>query len=248
MPPVFVVAMAVAIVGYGESFSGLAFGVVISIHAASIGAYFQSVAPAIDTLRRLVRQLGIALACLALGLFLIPRVMSTLVVRIPTGRGLVLFNPFSRSAPYRAGEPMAFLIQSYEGGLDASRPGYVPDDRNKPDIFQVNIFLEDHTMVRTGLYFGRVIAVPGERVTFTRGYFSVNDGAPRPAFPLMPSRGELTVPASRVLVWPGEAPGPSTRRGRDYSLPPEALLLRKSALVGRPYQRWFWRTLPPLYD
>jgi hypothetical protein len=139
---------------------------------------------------------------------------------------------------------MAFLIQSYRGGFDLSGAGQVPDEERKPDFWQVNISVEPHALVRTGLYLGHVIAVPGERVTFTNGFFRVNDGVPRPALPLMPGQGELKVPAARVLVWPGDAPGSTAGRRGAYTLPPEALLLRKSALVGRPYKRWFWRSLP----
>ncbi|MEY4489407.1 MAG: hypothetical protein RIQ79_1915 [Verrucomicrobiota bacterium] len=246
MPPVFVVALLVAVVGYGEGFSAMAFGVVISIHVASIGAYFQAVSPASGTLHRFVRQLGIALACVVLGLLLIPRAMSVLVIRIQTSRGLLLINPFDGRAPYHHGEPMAFLLQSYARGFDLPRAGHAADEEREPDFWQVNIYLEGHAMVRTGLYLGHVIAVPGERVTFTDGFFRVNDGPPRPALPLMPIQGELRVPVSRVLVWPGEATNRiiGGRDRRDYAFPPEVLLLRKSALVGRPYKHWFWLTLP----
>jgi hypothetical protein len=246
VPPVFVVALALAVAGFGERLGDMAFGVVISIHAASVGAYFQTVSPADGTLQRLVRQLGIALACVGLGLLLIPRMMSLIVVRVPMDAGhLLLINPLSLGAPYHDGERMAFLIQSYDGALDAPRAGEASDEAREPDFWQRNIYLEGHTMIHPGLYLGHVIAAPGERVTFTNGFFRVNDGPLRPALPLMPSGGEVRVPATRVLVWPGDAHNQVFgARARVFTLPPEALLLRKSALVGRPYKRWFWRTFP----
>lgn len=98
----------------------------------------------------------------------------------------------------------------------------------------------DHSYVAAGVYLGRVLAGPGAEVTFAPGVYRV-DGASAPALPNMPESGVQTVGPGQALIWPS---GVGFRRWTG-KFDPARVVVADSALVGRPYRRWFWRTQQP---
>ena len=242
--PVLVISLYLAVEGYGDQSGSIPFGIAIAIHSASVGAYVQTAWPAPTTLFRIVRQTGIALAVMLLSILSIPRLLSVIVLRVPVSGGVLLINPHAHSAPYAHGERMAFRLRSYGTTLGTGLPDDGDETEPEPDAFQHRVTVNGID-INPGLYLGRVLALPGDRVSFTPGFFSVNEGPRQPALPLMPPAGHVTVPTACILVWPVETTIWAPHGPGNWSLPPEALLLRKSALVGRPYKRWFWRTFTP---
>jgi len=97
-----------------------------------------------------------------------------------------------------------------------------------------------NTRVAAGVYLGRVLAGPGATVAFGTGVYTV-DGASRPALPHMPETGAQVVPPDQTFIWPTVAGFAGWGRGFDFS----RVVVPDSALVGRPYRRWFWRTQQP---
>jgi hypothetical protein len=95
-------------------------------------------------------------------------------------------------------------------------------------------------LIREGIYLGRVVAGPGQTIEFTPGAYVVND-LRYPALEHMPAKGRFRTEADQAFVWPLVFQF-SGRRG---GFPAERALVSDSALVGRPYKRWFWRTWNP---
>jgi hypothetical protein len=57
----------------------------------------------------------------------------------------------------------------------------------------------------------------------------------------MPETGAQVVPPDQTFIWPTVAGFAGWGRGFDFS----RVVVPDSALVGRPYRRWFWRTQQP---
>lgn len=88
-----------------------------------------------------------------------------------------------------------------------------------------------------GVYFGRVLAsVPGQTLSFQPGHYTI-DGARYPALPNMPQGGSFQLEAAQAFVWPETLHFRTDAR----DLPGHIGVVGHSALVGRPYTRWFWR-------
>jgi hypothetical protein len=97
-----------------------------------------------------------------------------------------------------------------------------------------------NTRVVAGVYLGRVLAGPGATVAFGPAVYTV-DGASRPALPHMPEQGAQLVPPDHAFIWPTVDGFGGWGRGFDFS----RVIVPDSALVGRPYRRWFWRIQQP---
>jgi hypothetical protein len=98
----------------------------------------------------------------------------------------------------------------------------------------------DGAYIAAGTYLGRVLAGPGAEVTFAPGVYRVN-GAPAPALPNMPESGVQSVGPGQAFIWPSGV----GFRGWTGKFDPAWVVVPDSALVGRPYHRWFWRTQQP---
>jgi hypothetical protein len=93
-----------------------------------------------------------------------------------------------------------------------------------------------------GFGLGPVLALPGDRVRFTKSALEVN-GVPQPLLAYMPQVGEWVVPQKHWFVWPEVA---ITRYGNAPADAISATLLRmgnitEDRFVGRPFKRWFGR-------
>ena len=96
--------------------------------------------------------------------------------------------------------------------------------------------------VLNGFGLGPVLALPGDRVRFTRSALEVN-GVPQPLQDYMPQMGEWVVPEKYWFVWPDVA---ITGHGAMPADVVSATLVQMGRLseerfVGRPFKRWFGR-------
>ena len=96
--------------------------------------------------------------------------------------------------------------------------------------------------LQAGFSWGPVLAVAGDRVTFSTNSFSVN-GAAQPLRPHMPAGGELVVPEKHWFVWPElDINGHGNYGEANLS----AVMLQLATVsevtfVGKPFRHWFWR-------
>ncbi len=97
-----------------------------------------------------------------------------------------------------------------------------------------------NTRVAAGVYLGRVLAGPGANFAFGPGGYTV-DGVSRPPLPHMPETGATRIEAGHAFIWPTVAGFGGWGQGFDFS----RVVVPDSALVGRPYRRWFWRIQQP---
>ena len=94
--------------------------------------------------------------------------------------------------------------------------------------------------VRDGFGLGPVLALPGDRVRFTKSALEVN-GVPQALLPYMPQDGEWVVPQEHWFVWPEVA---ISGHGNAPADAISATLMQMSTIteerfVGRPFKRWF---------
>jgi hypothetical protein len=208
----FVVAGIVSLADYGLTEGGLAFGLVISIHAVGVAAYLNQYFPWPQVRWQLVRQLGVVLLSAFVFTAVGHRVMDRFVLAVESDDGPLLINPRAGMASVQPGERVAYR-------MDANHSNYLH--------------------IEAGIYLGAVIAREGETVQFTADGYSVS-GRAGPALAMMPKKGQLKVGPNQVMIWPM---GAQFRRVGTFA--GETALFPHSALVGRPYKRWFWRTQNP---
>ena len=96
--------------------------------------------------------------------------------------------------------------------------------------------------VRAGFGWGPVIAVAGDRVTFSTNSFAVN-GAAHALLPHMPTSGEVVVPEKHWFIWPELA---ISNYGNVSEANLSALMLQmatvsETAFVGKSFKHWFGR-------
>jgi hypothetical protein len=106
----------------------------------------------------------------------------------------------------------------------------------------------DHFYLAGGFGFGRVQAVGGDRVVFTRQSMQVN-GEMFPGRSFMPTNESWVVPENHWFIWPESAisiSGNPQQNDAVARLMRESAMVPESQFVGRPLRRWFWRrqTLP----
>jgi hypothetical protein len=96
--------------------------------------------------------------------------------------------------------------------------------------------------VQDGFGLGPALALPGDRVRFTKSALEVN-GVPQPRLDYMPQVGEWVVPEKHWFVWPEVA---ISGHGNTPADAISASLLQMGTIteerfVGRPFKRWFGR-------
>ena len=96
--------------------------------------------------------------------------------------------------------------------------------------------------VHGGVYWGRVLAVPpSQTVAFDGDHYFV-DGSPHPALPRMPAQNQIQIDRDHMFIWPEIV---RFQQGSTARFPADIGLVPQSALVGRPYKRWFWHKQNP---
>ena len=101
---------------------------------------------------------------------------------------------------------------------------------------------ENAVYLLSGFGLGPVLALPGDRVRFTKSALEVN-GDPQPRLAGMPEVGEWVVPEKHWFVWPEVA---MSGHGNVPAEGIAATLLRvgtitEAQFVGKPFKRWFGR-------
>ncbi len=214
-PPLFVLAAFFALACVGQTGGGVALGLMAAIHAIGIAEYLDEHVPAGSRTRIILRRGCLALACSVLALWFSPPVVRWLVVPVGSAQGPLLCNPFARTPPFPRQAVVAFHLPNHQ---------------------------QHGLRINEGVNLGRVIACPGDQVSFSPGAVTVN-GVRHRALPLMPTSGTVHVPTGHTLVWPVDLQSSGRRFGG--TLEPQPFVVSDSALVGRPYKRWFWRTFNP---
>ena len=216
----YVAGVAISLLCVGWPSAGYASGVMFTLHGLGIAEYFYSGKLREKPPYRFARYGGVLLAAGLVYSLGSDRLFATFVLAVPTDRGVVLINTWTPPTSLQRDELVAFRTGGWRSG---------------------------NVLTRAGIYAGRVCGLPGEVVKFRRDGFEVN-GQVRRRMQGMPTGGELTVPSDRTLVWPLEL----QREFRD-GLQPKAFaegpaLVAGTAVLGRPYERWFLRVQIPKPD
>ena len=100
-------------------------------------------------------------------------------------------------------------------------------------------------IVQAGYSFGPALALPGDRVSFTKSGFQVN-GIEQPRHDQMPGEGELILPEKRWFVWPELAKlgHGHVEEARISATFVQLALVSDERFAGKPFKRWFWRRQP----
>jgi hypothetical protein len=98
-----------------------------------------------------------------------------------------------------------------------------------------------------GYGIGQVLAVAGDKVSFSENGFSVNQEL-LPDRPHMPTQGAMTVAEGDWFVWPDVAILEQRANAGTSGVTVEAMkqlsTVRESEFVGVPFHRWWWRKQP----
>jgi hypothetical protein len=96
--------------------------------------------------------------------------------------------------------------------------------------------------IRPGVGFAPVLAVAGDRVTFSTNVFTVN-GVAHPLRPHMPESGEVTLREKQWFIWPGVGISGygNTPESTISTAMMQLALVSESDFVGKPFKRWLWR-------
>jgi hypothetical protein len=97
--------------------------------------------------------------------------------------------------------------------------------------------------VHDGYVLSRVLARPGDTVTFDNANFRVNDGPATQRLDWMPRAGSVTLAENRWLIWPELDTLRHVNVTEDQIA--RAVLhvaeVRRAEIIGKPFRRWFWR-------
>jgi hypothetical protein len=212
---VYGVALLFALTEYGRMLGGAAFGLVVGIHAVGIAAYLNSTSPSVSFEYRLARTLVLVAAVATLLGVGLVRVCGCFILPVEGAKGTLLINVLDNGRPVKPGEVVAYFMKSPGGG---------------------------QIRVDEGVYLGRVLGGAGSELKLGDAYYVLN-GVSQPSLPYMPAKGLVVAGRGQFLIWPTVFQfnyKPVTR-----TIPEASALVDDSALVGRPYKRWFWHTQSP---
>jgi hypothetical protein len=96
--------------------------------------------------------------------------------------------------------------------------------------------------VESGFGWGPVLALGGDRVTFSTNAFYVN-GAKRPLLPFMPTQGEVEVPEKHWFVWPefDTSMHGNVNEATISELMRNLAIVPEDQYIGLPCKHWFGR-------
>ena len=98
----------------------------------------------------------------------------------------------------------------------------------------------DSGYVQAGFGLAPVLALAGDRVTFTEAGFTVN-GTAHPAREYMPGSGQWTVPPGHFFIWPDmQIAGHGFSQSAISSLMLQLANVAPGQISGKPFHRWFW--------
>jgi hypothetical protein len=217
----YLIAALVFVVALGFPAASVCYGLLISIHATSIvfleGVWLKEAG--VGT------RLGAALCTLfaVWGLFYAP---------------LVGFAERHWFMPLRLGNRVLIV-----------HAGVAPKSIKRGDLLAYEVSgdrfagdREENVYQGSGMGLDPVLALPGDRVQFTRNAFFVNDRE-FPRAPHMPVEGEWVMPEKVWFIWPSlgiEVHGRVAEGTISARMQRTAMVTQKQ-IVGRPFKRWFGR-------
>ena len=210
------------IVWLGYSLGNIAFGLALSIHVTGFVYYCSPLLADVEFASRLLFTIGILIA---IGVIVYTPIRSIVQKRwlIPLRmdgqvcvvQALTTANTVSR------GDWVAYRLSGYVISVHGNRWG-------------------EHS----GIGFGPVLAVAGDRVEFGTNTFSVN-GNPRGSRPYMPGSGSIIVPENHWFIWPDfDISGHGVGDAAISAAMLERADVSQNQFVGKPLKRWFWRQQP----
>ncbi len=212
----WVLGLVTFLVWLGSFAADLAFLMMISIHAMSLSHLVVPIMKPVRLWWRFV--LGVVLFFGLAALVYEPAqhwFYANLALPLRTPEGVVIINPTRNGLQLGRSELVAFRVEPVQSqGL----------------------------LVRGGYALGRVLALAGDRVRFEPDKLVVN-GTVQRRLATMPDTGELKVPEKSWLIWP-ERGIQIYGQARPAQLAQQLLeiaLVSQERLVGKPYNRWFWR-------
>lgn len=214
--------LAIFVVWLGYPVANLAFGLLISVHATGLVYYC---GPLLNGWEFRWRIFFTVAVLLGVGLLLYSPARSALqnhwVTPVLRNGGVVVVKKFIGPAAVKRGDWVLYSLPDYSAGSPHGGGA---------------------VRVRAGYGWGPVLAVAGDRVTFSTNRFAVN-GVNHPLRPHMPQSGELVVPEKDWFIWPeldisghgnvGEAVISGTML--------QLALVPENQFAGKPFHRWFWR-------
>jgi hypothetical protein len=209
-----VVLVILNIVWFGSQLANLPFGLLLSLHASSLGFLIDKMLPVPQFRTRLITAAGL-LIFLACGVYLPARnlVQDHWFLPLRLKNQVVIIHREAPGSTLRRGDVIAYSFGSVDG---------------------------QGIIVHGGLGLGPVLALPGDSVRFTSTAFEVN-GQPHARLALMPQSGEITISERHWFVWPDfDISG----HGYVMDKVPETILsvglISDRQFLGKPCRRWLW--------
>jgi hypothetical protein len=214
--------LLIFIVGFGHPVGNFAFGLLLSIHVSGFVYYCSPLLLEASLRSRLLFTL---LTMMALGLLIYLPIRNVVLQHwvLPVranGHVFVVQRQFPVAAIQR-GDWIAYKLGGGSSGWQTGGG-------------------HGTVYVRSGMGFGPVLAMAGDRVTFSTNVFTVN-GIRHPLLPHMPRAGEVAVPEKNWFVWPGYSISGEGDENRITSLMLQLALVPENDFVGKPFQRWLGR-------
>lgn len=210
------------IVWLGYPFGNYAFGAMISVHVSGFVYYCRPMLQEKDFQFRIVFTV-VTLVGVGLTFYLPARhlVQNHFLVPIRMGDRVYVVG---KSLPARSIQRGDWVLYQLGGGNfgDAHEGGRV--------------------WMRSGYGCGPVLAVAGDRVSFTTNGFFVN-GISYPLLPHMPTSGDVRVPEKHWFIWAelGISGHGNTAESAISGAIMQVSLVPEERFVGKPFKQWFWR-------
>lgn len=205
------VCLLFVIVFLGQIGATLAGGLLIAIHVVGI-LYYAIRRELMKGIPARVVGIVVILAALILVIYLpAMNLLSNLVFPVRTENGAIVINTRYPLEKIQRGDWVGYRIVGQSGG---------------------------GAILREGLAYEPVLGVAGDVIRFGGEEFEVN-GISRPSLRDMPVTGELTVPEGHFYIWTSSFRG-QTNHGA-INLQRSAALVPESAILGKGFERWFFR-------
>lgn len=215
--------LSVFIVWLGYPAANLAFGLVVSIHATGFIYYCSPVLSGWEFRGRMIFTVAVLLG---IGLLVYSPLRRTIqnhwampVRRI--GHVIVMEKSVSPGS-IRRGDRMMYSLPGLSTGNPHEGGGAV--------------------WVQSGFGWGPVLAIAGDRVTFSTNYFEVN-GMRHPLQPHMPRNVTVFVPEKNWFIWPelGISGHGNAGEAAISGVMMQLAMVPEKNFIGKPFKRWFGR-------
>ncbi len=220
---IYLVSLPVYLIRLGFPEANFAYGLMLAAHATSVFYLFAHRLGEMEFFNKLL----LAIACLfvvwlALYFPVVNFVERHYAVPLSLHGRVVLMYPRIEPAQLSHGDRVLFNFRGGEIGQTHGGGGMV--------------------LVESGLGWGPVLGLPGDKIVFAASRFSVN-GEWQTNLPYMPSHGEFLVPTNRWFVWPefGINSHGNVSEDNISALIQRLSIVSATQMTGRPYRTWFGR-------